>query len=364
MKKRNDGRIVNANLLDAIVGSAKLGTMMWRPTGGACGWVLFTLVGPAVDSLVERLLELRVADQKAAADEAVRSVFTAVFPPETRPLFNLMLHISKTIDVKKFAEVYAKGVPPDVLEEMLEAPDSPHVKREIDGALLVFASLPVEFSPSTSASGSASGDAAPVPPAYTLIEVKLFTSPPEEPARVVERRLRRSELESYFQVRHVFGLLGFSYLHEEGVEEPVARSDPRLQGAEELHLWAAHLALFVRRVLDDYPDAKTRARAVLGAIAAHQSELGVATGGVNYKFSLTPNLIKVIHMSSTIAELRGQLSRLKEEVRRAEEEKRRAEEEKRRAEEEKRRAEERLESLQREAEAYKRKLEEHGLLDE
>ncbi|GAB4317975.1 MAG: hypothetical protein Kow0069_20940 [Promethearchaeota archaeon] len=137
----------------------------------------------------------------------------------------------------------------------------------------------------------------------------------------------------------MFGLLGFSYLHEEGEEEPVAESDPRLAGVKGAHPWAAHLVLFTREVLDEYPNANSRAQAVFKAIAGHQARFALQAGGDKFILSLTPNLIKVIKLTSVIADLKSQLSRLKEEKQRAEAEKQRAE-------------------------LYKKKLAEHGITDE
>ncbi|GAB4306597.1 MAG: hypothetical protein Kow0069_03530 [Promethearchaeota archaeon] len=337
--------VVRPNLIDALTAGlppphAPERTLLASRLSDSA--VAFTVVGPAVDSLVDRLLEIRAADQKAVADEAVRAAFSVIFPAELEPLFNLVLHVSEKVDVRRFRELYEQQVPVEDLERMLEAPDEPYVKREIDGALLVVLPLP-----------SGGGR-----PGYTLVEMKLFTAPPEDPRRVTRRLLRRAVLESYFQVRHAFGLLGFSYLHEEGVEEPAAASDPRLEGVRGVHRWAAHLALCTEGVLDEYPDARARAAALHEAFREHQERLALVAGGVKFILSLTPNLIKVIKLSSVISDLRSQLSRMEEEKRRMEEEKRRMEEEKRRMEEEKRRMEEKLKELRRRAEEEKRRAEE------
>ncbi|MHA1732872.1 MAG: hypothetical protein ACTSU5_13080, partial [Promethearchaeota archaeon] len=204
--------------------------------------------------------------------------------------------------------------------------------------------------------GAGSSQAA-VPPSgrdYTLVEVKLFTAPPGDPTKVARRHLRDGALREYFKVRHLVGLLGFSYLHAAGVREPAVSSDPALAGVRPLHLWAIHLALCSREVLEEFPDAPSRADALFGAIGGHQSELSARCHlPRGYLYSLTYNIMKVIHMTQTIKDLRHEISTLVEEKRRAEEEKRRAEEEKRRAEEEKRRAEE-------ERDRYRDKLRELG----
>ncbi|GAB4317979.1 MAG: hypothetical protein Kow0069_20950 [Promethearchaeota archaeon] len=135
----------------------------------------FTAVGTAVDSLVARLLELRAADQKAVADEAVRSAFTAIFPPETRPLFNLVLYISEKLDVREFARLHEQGVPVEELMRLLKAPDEPYVKREIDGALEVV--LPLNWPRTSAGVVNETGGTT----MYTLVEMKLFTSPPDDP---------------------------------------------------------------------------------------------------------------------------------------------------------------------------------------
>ena len=154
--------------------------------------------------------------------------------------------------------------------------------------------------------------------------------------KILKRRLQNAPLMKYFESRHIFGLIGFSYLrHKEGID-PVSKNDPRLTSTIKPNLWCLHLILLSEDFLQDINDAPKRAQAILNAIYKHNTQQPLGDADAK-KFIYVPtyNLVRVIKMSQTIVRLEHTIE---EKNKRIEEKNKRIEEKNKRIEEEKRRA--------------------------
>ena len=307
--------------------------------------VIFTLYGTEIDRYIDKLISFRAIDQKSTADLITKSIFKDIFTPESSPRFNFMIDVKKKLNREKLEEKYKKTLSVPIPDLFSLNPDShpSYYKAEIDGAIMV------NLTPKSTGESELEG--------YAFIEIKLFTAPEGDREKIITKRLQRKPLSEYFKLRHIFGLIGFSYLHRADNIEPIGKNDPGLQqrGKQEPILWNIHLILMDGGILIDFPNAIKRAHEFLKFIHKHDKKLANEEyDRKKYKFRLTYNLVKVIKMSQTIM---GLQNKIEEAEKRVEEEKKRAEEAEERAEEEKKRVEEE----KKRAEKYRQKLIESGI---
>ena len=305
---------------------------------------VFSLYGDDVDEFLNEFLEYRAIEQKFTADLMVQKVFTAIFKPSSRPLFNLLIHVDKELDLEQFRMDFP-AIDLDKLEERSPDGTFKYFKAEVDAALLVHL-----YPPSTDKDGR------DINRGYVFTEMKMFTAPREEKGRSLQNLLRKASLDEYFRLRYIYGVIGVSYLRSADDPTPSGKNDDGLQGLAFVPTNILHVAFMDARVLDDYENATERTEAILSAIQGVQRDVEGVLGydQKNFKFELTYNILKVIKMSQKISSLTNKLQKLKREMERVEQEKQRAEEEKQRAEEEKQRAEE-------EIKRYREKLKSLGI---
>ena len=165
---------------------------------------------------------------------------------------------------------------------------------------------------------------------YTYIEIKLFTAPTGDEMKVLKRRLQKAQLQKYFESRHLFGLIGFSYLRHKDNIDPVSKNDPRLTSTNKPNLWCLHLILLNEGFLQDFNDAPKRAQAIFNAIDKHNALQPLSSADAKeFIYVSTYNLVRVIKMSQTIVRLEHTIE---EKNKKIETERYRAETEKHRAE--------------------------------
>ena len=90
---------------------------------------------------------------------------------------------------------------------------------------------------------------------------------------MIRRHLQKTPLSEYFKIRHLFGLIGFSYLQNRNCIDPVGKNDPNLEGIENPYLWCIHFILMEKGILDEYPNAVKRANRILESIGKHDEEV-------------------------------------------------------------------------------------------
>ncbi|MHA1871800.1 MAG: hypothetical protein ACTSXF_12700, partial [Promethearchaeota archaeon] len=221
---------------------------------------------------------------------------------------------------------------------------------------------------------------------YLFVEIKLFTAPIGDRAKSLRTLLQQNVLSSYFRLRHLFGVIGTSYLSYNAPKknEPVTWAADEYEENKDKPKWISHLILMDARVLKEYKDAPGRSKAILDAIRVDQQKI-LKKENINdkkYKYKLIYNFLKVIKMAEIIVNLREELKKerkmteaerkrieeiqkkLEAERKRAEAERKRIEEIQKKLEAERKRIEEiqkKLEAERKRAELYKRKLIESGI---
>ncbi|MHA1731310.1 MAG: hypothetical protein ACTSU5_05170 [Promethearchaeota archaeon] len=323
---------------------------------------VFTLFGRDVDEFVARVVAERAIDQKALADRSAEKVFGDLFPEAAKPLFNVVVRVERELLLDRLRERYPDAVPTAKLEEVLRSRDKRYLRFEIDVCLEVGLRCDLFAGSPAKGPGSPAVDLTP----YTLVEVKAFTAPTDDPGKVLRGHLQQGALRDNFLVRDMFGVMAFSYLHHAGERDPVAPNDPRLVaalGAE--FTWAVHLALYDRRVLESGKNAPELANELFAEVDRHLEvaldhalpRLPPGERRKLFKFDLTYNILKVLEMTQLMNELEAGLNA--ERARREEAERRCEDEQKRREEAERRREEE-----QRRVAELKKMLVERGVSEE
>ncbi|MBD3351666.1 MAG: hypothetical protein GF364_09295, partial [Candidatus Lokiarchaeota archaeon] len=286
--------------------------------------VIFSLYGIKIDQYIEDLMNFRAINQKAVADKITKDIFKDIFKPSAMPIFNFMIKVKKSYDRLKLEEEYGKSIPISDLFALNPDKDSNYYKSEIDGA------IQINLIPEAVEKHKLQG--------YAFIEIKLFTAPIEDRKHNIVRHLRKQPLLDYFKLRHLFGLIGFSYLHCESNFDPIGKSDPRLKGMKNPYLWCIHFILMSKGILEDKINAIERAESILQAINKQQTQImNKNYHQKRFKFGLTYNLVKVIKISQTISNLESKVEELK---RKAKEQERKAKEQERKAKEQERKAKE------------------------
>ena len=309
---------------------------------------IFTLYGTEIDKYIEGLMNYRAINQSSTANSITKSLFTDIFKPSSMPKFNFMIENRKVFDQLKMQKVFGKSIELSKLFSLSYEANPTYYKAEIDGA------IQVSFNPESVDKEKHDG--------YAYVEIKLFTAPIDERGRILTRRLQKKPLGDYFKLRHIFGLIGFSYLQKENDIEPVVKNDPKLEGIEAPNLWCIHLILMDKGILNDGQNAVDRAKQTLQSIKNHNKRiLQKALRQKGFIFGLIYNLVKVIQLSQTIVKYKNELENKEKQLKRAKqrvaEEKQRVAEEKQRVAEEKQRADE----SDKRADKYLKKLLEMGI---
>ena len=297
---------------------------------------IFTLYGTEIDKYIEGLMNYRAINQAFTANSITKSIFTDVFKPSSLPKFNFMIEYKNVFDQHKMHKAFGKSIDLSKLFSLSYEANPTYYKAEIDGA------IQVSFTPESVEKEKHDE--------YAYVEIKLFTAPVNERGRILTRRLQKKPLSDYFKLRHIFGLIGFSYLQKENDIEPVVKNDSKMEGFEVPNLWCIHLILMDRGILNDGQNAIIRAEQILQSINTHNKRiLPKELSQKGFIFGLIYNLVKVIQMSQTIVKLKNELEDkdklLEIAEKRVAEEKQRVAEEKQRVTEEKQRADEYLKML-------------------
>ena len=115
----------------------------------------------------------------------------------------------------------------------------------------------------------------------------MFTPSSERPDKALIPLLQNKPLTEYFKFRHIYGVIGTSYLSytDEKNKDPVPVEFLKKEGVSNPCVWIAHLILMDKRVLTEFKDAPERSQAILNGIMSHQAEL-------REKLGLNPNVYK------------------------------------------------------------------------
>jgi hypothetical protein len=289
--------------------------------------ILWTLYGIEAERFIVNVVSERAINQKFTADRIAEQVIGHLFQPQTCPQFNIHLNLEKEILIPQIEQDFGDSVKLAILKDILQQKESKYIHIEVDGALYLHLNFPQsrKTSKKTTKKIKAGKKSVNALPDYTLIEIKLFTAPLDEPQKSILRYLQAGNLEEYFVTRQLFGLIGFSYLQRTGSPDPIARNDPVLsaQGEHDLPpFWAIHFFLCDRNILSEFANAPSRATAVFHNIEAHQRQIPHGLDPKGYKYGLTYNLVKVVFMNALLIELENEnkVLRKKEEKERMEKE--------------------------------------------
>jgi hypothetical protein len=325
--------------------------------------MLWTMYGPEAERFIANVISERAIDQKHLADRAAEEVLGRLFHPDTHPLFNVHLHLDQNFRFDNLRRDFSPAISIDQLEQIFQEKNPQYLHIEVDGALdLHLGPLKTPAaSPTTPRSAQKTGGSSPTCDLedYVLIEIKLFTSPLDFPLKSIQRHLQSATLERYFQHRHLFGLIGFSYLRRLEATDPIAVNDPVFRGDMKTSIpsiWAIHFFLCDQGFIAESPNAARRASVVFQNIDRHQQQIPHGLNPKAYKYALTYNIVKVLFMQSMIIELKNELEqerKAKEQVLKEKEQERKAKEQERKAKEQERKAKEH--ALKRAAQ-YRQKL--------
>ena len=256
-----------------------------------------------------------IIDQKATADHVTETLFQDVFKQSSHPKFNFLIGIKEKYDFKALENKFGEFINISELKKLNPEENQNYFHAEIDGAILI------DLKPEKIQKEDSKG--------YAYIEIKLFTAPKENQIKILQRRLQKAPLAKYFKTRHLFGLIGFSYLRHKDSTDPVSKNDLRLIGKEKPNLWNIHLILFDEGFLNDFSDAPERANTIFDAIRKHNRRQPLSLEDrKEFIYSPTYNLVSVITLSQTVVRLEH---RIDEVERRAVKLKHQRDEEKRRA---------------------------------
>ncbi|MHA1716595.1 MAG: hypothetical protein ACTSXP_13210, partial [Promethearchaeota archaeon] len=260
--------------------------------------VIYSLYGTSIDNYIESLLKFRASDQKTTADITTKEIFKHVFDPRTKLSFNVIIFLEKDKDE---SEVSSKSSPDrDSNQPERGGVDEGKIKYESKAEIDVMIKAVIfPFDEQSRLNKWNEG--------YVLVEIKLFTAPIEKRDKALLPLLQAKNLSSYFELRHLFSVIGTSYLSNASPNnnDPVAWSKEEYEANKDKPLWISHLILMDARVLSEYKNSPSRATAILSAIGDHQ-ELIQARIGFNrkkYKFKLIYNYLKVLKMTQRIVVL-------------------------------------------------------------
>ncbi|MHA1371006.1 MAG: hypothetical protein ACTSWN_12480 [Promethearchaeota archaeon] len=245
--------------------------------------VMFTLYGRKIEEFLMALVKTRAIDQKRTAEHLTKSIFSVLFKPEVQPKFSVRVLVSKDIYIAKICKLALKLKDEKALLQELESRPEEYYKYEIDACIYLSMRHEVQGSMLIE----------------KLVEIKLFTVPPEDNGRVLIRHLQRKALVHYFSIRDYLGLMGFSYMVVRGTGEYVKVDDVNNAYFGELpSVWAVHLIMLDRRILGDGLNAPARARLILDGMNAHCNQiLFFYQISEKINFRPTSNLLKVVIMS-------------------------------------------------------------------
>jgi hypothetical protein len=273
--------------------------------------ILWTLYGIEAERFIVNVVSERAINQKFTADRIAEQVIGHLFQPQTCPQFNIHLSLEKELVLSQIEQDYGESVKLSILNEILHQKESKYLHIEVDGALYLHLNFPKpqKTSKKITKPSKTTKKSFHSLPDYTLIEIKLFTAPLENPQKSILRYLQANNLEEYFTTRHLFGLIGFSYLQRTGSPDPIARNDPVLiaQGDHNLPpFWAIHFFLCDQNILSEFANAPSRATAIFHNIEAHQRQIPHGLDPKGFKYGLTYNLVKVVFMNALLIELENE----------------------------------------------------------
>ncbi|MHA1715042.1 MAG: hypothetical protein ACTSXP_05335, partial [Promethearchaeota archaeon] len=259
--------------------------------------VIYSLFGKSIDNYVESLLKFRAADQRNTANVTTKKIFKHVFDPRTKLCFNVSIILKKS---ENESEISSKSSPDRASNQRGREVDEGKAKYESKAEIDV--TINAAISPFNEQSKSNEWN-----DKYIFVEIKLFTAPIEKRDKALRPLLQAKNLSYYFEMRHLFGVIGTSYLSHASPDnnDPVAWSKEEYEANKDKPLWISHLILMDARVLSEYKNSPSRAAAILSAIGNHQ-ELIQARIGFNrkkYKFKLIYNYLKVLKMTQRIVVL-------------------------------------------------------------
>ena len=283
---------------------------------------LFSLYGTTIDEFYSKLLEYRAIDQKTTADLTARAIFHHIINPDIKTNFNLILYKKTEDDLESQhpsdQQKQSSHAEIDVAIKMNVYPKDPNTKMFI------------------------------IEEGYCFIELKMFTAPLEQQDKALLPLLQHKPLSEYFKLRHIFGVIGTSYLSyaDENNNDPIATELLKQDGGSTPCAWISHLIMMDKRVLNEFSDAPERAKVILKGIKEHQKKISekLRLNTNLYKYKLIYNILKVMVMTSHLVILQNKVEELQLKLKNIEEEtKKRIEEEiKKRVEEERKRIEEEI----------------------
>ncbi|MHA1898076.1 MAG: hypothetical protein ACTSU2_11835, partial [Promethearchaeota archaeon] len=253
--------------------------------------LIFSLYGPKVENYVENLLKYRTIDQKAYADKITKEIFEVLFDPRVNVAFDVIINVTDEDEVEdELASLERLGYGDmkdggKVKESKLKkrtkksksssrlirkkkksksSKDKKSHKAEID-VLISTVILPYDERKKMKYWDEG----------YLFVEIKLFTAPIGDRAKSLRTLLQQNVLSSYFRLRHLFGVIGTSYLSYNAPKknEPVTWAADEYEENKDKPKWISHLILMDARVLKEYKDAPGRSKAILDAIRVDQQKI-------------------------------------------------------------------------------------------
>ncbi|MHC1591138.1 MAG: hypothetical protein ACXQS8_03560 [Candidatus Helarchaeales archaeon] len=241
---------------------------------------IFSFHGRSADNYIKILLDFRGREQQTVADITSKEIFKHIFDPRSKNSYNVTAAPNKYEKENEASPGPLLGH--DTNQRARE--NNINVAKQISKLKKSLTILAAIY-PFDEQSGSNKWDEG-----YLLMEMKVFPAPAEKRDQALIPLLQTKNLSYYFEMRHLFGVIGISCLSHSSPDnnDPVTWSDEELEENKDKPLWICHLILMDARVLSEYKDSPVRAQAILSAIDDHQKLIQARLGfnEKKYKFKL------------------------------------------------------------------------------